>query len=69
MMLPAGDGISTPSSSVNIFSLNNQLFHHPGEGRGSGGKADPTERCTSLPTSPTWAPAFAGVLESGGATR
>ncbi len=36
---------------------------HPGEGRGPIGKVEITESSASLPPSPNWAPAFAGVVE------
>ncbi len=38
---------------------------HPGEGRGPAGKVAVTARCPSLPPSPNWAPAFAGVVGGG----
>ena len=38
--------------------------HHPGGGRGPDGKVAVTARCRSLPPSPNWAPALAGVVPS-----
>ena len=35
--------------------------HHPGEGRGPGGKASVMKGSPSLAMLPNWAPAFAGV--------
>ncbi len=40
---------------------------YPGGGRGPSGKARVTERDPSLSTSPNWAPASAGGIDSGGA--
>jgi len=37
-------------------------LHLPGGGRGPGGKVAVTTHCPSLPSSPNWAPAFAGVV-------
>jgi hypothetical protein len=36
--------------------------HHPGEGRGPVGEVVVTADGASLPPSPNWAPAFAGVV-------
>ncbi len=69
MMLRSSDSARNHPLRADGISFNKQPFYHPGEGRGPVGKADLTERCTSSPTSPTWAPAFAGVVESGGANR
>jgi hypothetical protein len=35
---------------------------HPGEGRGPVGKTEVMIRCANQSASPSWAPAFAGVV-------
>jgi hypothetical protein len=42
------------------------LAYYPGEGRGPGGKAEVMTDERLSPNSPTWPPAFAGVVETEG---